>query len=713
MKINFNIEKEDIEFLKSILKEEKNPVVLDTITSKLAFFKTRGEREKKIKIYDPEAEFKPGDLIYKTYTGKLPVSTKKNIDFNRGVILKITSIRERFGLHEIELSYEGTSEFRNYINYLTRQKIGLFLPHKQSTPPKEPRYLSPEDDPRTRQTPMIQKDLNTLKRKMMSALSRSKEILLNSGTVLLKNNLKKIEASTFQKIKDFLSENKRSEKTEFFVENFLNIPPDHAEFPAYCFSLNYIMTNDYKIDFQQTSFHGWGKWQLISVIYYLKQNSLFGIKNPLTKNIRISRQKRNEVLEFEKEILPEKTKYFLTQREISSGALRIRPNTYNLSNLVEIHLWDRKSEKDYQVYYYQDSNLLLGLQELYQDYNTIQGAILTLNQIQGDRFEFSIKVSKKGIIANEVKFDPQEKVFKPSETKTSSSVFVSRATYLEAWVINATARIAGEMEFIKSFQDLIHKVFIEFGQHENNYEMNIFTLHHILDLIYPTKLEHLIYVLLNHEEFLHSEKNPTSFFLDSSSLTDIEQEEKQRQVEKKIEVRKQKEQEQIHKQSEIKELEETRRQKREERRRKREAEMWEKVRRSNEKDQPATEKEPAFVQAEAGSGVTIPPLDLEKAPVPPTAKKSKKKKKYVPDEPKESPKKKAPPKKREPVLEDLDINEIKNDIKLEKLRDKIEDRKAKKKKKEKAKKVAYHDEGSFGSIFGSKLENAIKKKDEK
>ena len=108
MEINFNIEGEDLKFVRDYLKDKENPVDFAEIT---------------LQLYNPACEYKVEDLIFKEYQGMIPIGAKKTIDFNRGVVLKVTHARERFGLNEVKLSYEGTSDFLKYIKYLDRQKM--------------------------------------------------------------------------------------------------------------------------------------------------------------------------------------------------------------------------------------------------------------------------------------------------------------------------------------------------------------------------------------------------------------------------------------------------------------------------------------------------------------------------------------------------------------------------------------------------------------
>ena len=67
---------------------------------------------------------------------------------------------------------------------------------------------------------------------------------------------------------------------------------------------------------------------------------------------------------------------------------------------------------------------------------------------------------------------------------------------------------------------------------------------------------------------------------------------------------------------------------------------------------------------------------------------------------------------RRDTEEAIDLDEIKKEIKLEKLKEKVLDREKIKVKTEKRKKVVYKDDKDFGSVFASKLDEIVKKQDE-
>jgi len=249
VEVNLNIENEDIKFLKDYLKGENSPVEIDELTNQLALFKTESRLNDKVKVYNPKCEYKVDDLIYKDYRGKIPIGTKKHIELDRGVVLKVVEVRSKFK-NEIKLEYEGTSDYKKYLDYLTRQKIELLLPHKMDKPCEKPEYLDPKLDPRKFYDPLLEKDYNNLRKKLAALLNKSADIAFTGNKAILVGNLKPIDNEVFTKIREFLTDNGRSESTEFFVENFVKIKKGSEDFGPYCFALSYKMRNDYKIDFQ-------------------------------------------------------------------------------------------------------------------------------------------------------------------------------------------------------------------------------------------------------------------------------------------------------------------------------------------------------------------------------------------------------------------------------------------------------------------------------
>jgi hypothetical protein len=705
----------DMEFVRKFLKGKTQPLEFEGLVYQVALYKTREERKVQVKIYDPGCEYQAGDLIFKEYPGQLPVGNKKYIAVDQGVILKVEEARHCGGRDEIRLSYDGTSEFRRYTEYLVKQKIELLLPHKEEKPCREAEYISADIDPRQTESPLIERDFNLLRKKLTTALNKEAAIAFINGKVMLMENLKAIAPEVFDAIRGFLKDRQSSESTEFFVENFCKVDPAAPDFAATCFALNYLMTSQYKIDLQQTRCAGWGKWHLISVLYHIKKSARVSEANPFLNKISYADRKnlQQKRKKFEEQIFTEgETRYFLTQREVASGAVRLKPGLYRFGNDVEIEAADTQTHKKHTLYHYPDENLLLGFDKVFEGYKALQGMTLVFEQTKDGDFQFTIKTTKKGAITDRIVFDADHRAFVPSGEKVASTVAPNKSIFLESEVFHALAERMEEFRKMETYNKLFHKIFLEFGHREKNYEIHILRLYHILDLIAPVDLRLVEEIILSNPEFVPSEKLAGVFYLDSDAVVEIEEEEKLRrqgviedQKRRREESRRLQQDEELRAKEEIRLL-------REERRRKREEEMWqkEKLRQENEAAFAAQEGTAGAPprKVHARDGFARPEAPFIEAPAKPeTAKKQKKK-----PEP-EKPAKTVKKGQKRILEEKIELDEIKKQILQEDLIETSGAREEEVKKEPvKEAKVVYKDEGAFGGIFASQLEQIVKKETE-
>ncbi|MDY0297167.1 MAG: hypothetical protein RB296_07610 [Acidobacteriota bacterium] len=711
MDVNLNIEDMDIEVILSFLKGKEAPQELDELVYHIALVKTRHLRKNRVKIYDPGCEYREGDLIFKEYSGKLPTGAKRFIEMDRGIVLKVAEVRQRMGRQEIRLEYDGTSDFRKYTEYLDRQKIELLLPHKQGRPVHKTCYLEEDQDPRQQQQPLVERDLGRLRKKVVSALNRIAGVAFISGKLLLEENLKKIADDVFDRIREFLRENKKSESTEFLVENFVKIKPKDPEFPAYCFALNHRMMKDFKIDFHQTSMAGWGRWNLISVIYHLKKDALISMPNPLAREVHLANRKGLTLLrrKLNTELFPEPNRFYLTQREVTSGALRVKPGAFHFGESIELNAVEAGSKKELTLYYYADDQLIMGFKDYFESIRALQALNLTLEQIGEDRFQFEVRTTKKGTVTDRVEYDPEKETFRVTEEKVASPVFANKIMFLEPEVFRILHEHVGDFREADSMNDLVQRVFLVFGLRERNYEIHALRLYHILDLIYPVRLRTVLDILLANPEFVPSEKVPGVFYLDSDSIDVPAAEERERILEaheEEIEAEIEAEAEESVMAEPVTAAvaegdtgvesadshEEEIRRLREERRRRREEEMRlkeERMRRIR------IEKLGERLQA-----VEVPPVVVVEAES--EAESVRRRRKVEEEEKTPKPKKRV---EKPPVVDEetLDMDEIKEEIQLEKLKEAVLEKKSLETPREKQE-VAYKDDGGFGGILASKLD---------
>jgi len=724
VEVNLNIESQDLKFLKDFLEGANAPVEIDELTNQLALFKTQSKMDDKVKIYDQRCEYKVNDLIYKKYHGKIPTGTKKSIELEKGVVLKVVEVRDTFKT-EIKLKYEGTSDYKKYLDYLTRQKIELLLPHKTEKPCKKSEYLSPELDPRKFYAPLLKKDYSNLKKKLTALFNKNSDIAFTGNKAILIKNLKPIDTEVFSKIRDFLSDNGKSESTEFFVENFVKIKPDKEDFGSYCFALSYKMKNEYKIDFQQVNYEGWGKWNLISVIYYLLKDSLISDENPLLENSGTANKKGMdpERKKFEEKLFDEdKSKYFLTQREITAGAIRLKQGLYEFEESIEVEMVDENTKKTYIAYFYKESNLLLGLKEIFENYKILQGSIISLSQVEDTVFFFNIRTTKRGTVSEKINYDEKRKLFLVKDEKVASKVFINKSIYLEQKDLIGLEQNMDSLKDSKSFNDLLDKVFLEFGVKERNFEIHVLKLYHILDLIAPVNLKTVLNAIFDNSAFIPSDKIHGVFYLDPSSISKLVHEEMEQKIsqEKETEVV-DLESEKKHHVSETKKVEEEIRLIREERRRKREEEM----RKVEEMEKARSEKPVGKTKFEKKTDVVSQKMDIASPKIEDIPKESNQpskiervqkeaahKKKSEKDMFKTEKLKSSSKKIKKSSTEDqMDMEDIKSEIALLKLKEKVEKEKGTKKAKEK--KIAFKDTSGFGGVFASKLDEITKSENKK
>ncbi|MCK5005362.1 MAG: hypothetical protein KAS21_09750 [Candidatus Aminicenantes bacterium] len=719
MEVNLNIESKDIKFLKDFLKGVKSPVEIDELTNQLALFKTEGKLSDKVKIYDPKCDYKVDDLIYKEYHGRIPIGTKKYFELERGVVLRVVEVRSKFK-DEIKLKYEGTSDYKKYLDYLTRQKIELLLPHRMEKPCEKPEFLDPELDPRKFYDPLLARDYNNLRKKLIALLNKNADIAFTGNKAILASNLMAIETVVFTKIREFLTDSGRSESTEFFVENFVKIKPESDDFGAYCFALSFKMKNEYKIDFQQVNYEGWGKWNLISVIYYLLKDSIISDENPLLKNVVSDGKKGPVVLrkKFEEKLFDDdNSKYFLSQREIFAGAIRLKQGIYEFDESIEVELVDESTKKTYIGYYYSESNLLMGLKEIFENYKVLQGSIITLSQVEDTVFFFNIRTTKKGTVSEKIEYDENKKLFIVRDDKIASQVFINRSIYLEQ---KDLIELENRIELFResnSFNELLNKVFLEFGVRERNFEIHVLKLYHILDLIAPVNLRTVLDVIFGNPAYIPSEKIHGVFYLDPSSIGNLVQEEMEKKTIHDNQVKSDQDSERQNQLDEEKKVDDEIRMIREERRRKREEEMRkvdqiEKDRREKILKEMEPDKKKFKATAERKDTPAVPmdavpiesdqPTKVERVNKEAAHKKKTEKGAFKPEKEKSTQKRV----KKSSSEDRMDMEEIQSEIELLKLKEKVEKDKVKKLNKEKE--VAFKDTSGFGGVFASKLDEIAK-----
>ena len=207
--------------------------------------------------------------------------------------------------------------------------------------------------------------------------------------------------------------------------------------------------------------------------------------------------------------------------------MRLKPGLYHFGRRHRDRgRWTPSRHKKHTLYYYQDENLLLGFDKIFESYKALQGTTLVFEQTAADEFQFTVKTTKKGAITDKIVYDAEKKMFVVSGDKVASTVALNKSIFLEAEVFHTLAERMEEFRKIETYNKLFHKIFLEFGGREKNYEIHILRLYHILDLIAPVDLKLVEEVILSNPEFIPAEKLAGVFYLDSDAVVEIEEEEK-------------------------------------------------------------------------------------------------------------------------------------------------------------------------------------------
>ncbi len=329
----------------------------------------------------------------------------------------------------------------------------------------------------------------------------------------------------------------------------------------------------------------------------------------------------------------------------------------------------------------------------------------------------NVRTTKKGTVSENIVYDEKKKLFIVKDDKIASQVFINKSIYLEQKDLieleNRTELFRGGT----SFNELLNKVFLEFGVKERNFEIHILKLYHILDLIAPVNLRTVLDVVFGNPAYIPSEKVHGVFYLDPSSISDLVEEDiKQKEIHD-TQTRTDKDVERQHKIDEEKKVDEEIRLIREERRRKREEEMRkvEKIEKDRRdkiiKEQTRDKKSASPVGRREIPAAPVDPVPTDSDPtkIDRTKKEAAHKKKAEKEVFKPGKEKSTTKKSKKTDAEDqLDLEEIQSEIELLKLKDEVDKEKEKRLNKEKAKKVAFKDTSGFGGIFASKLDEITK-----
>jgi hypothetical protein len=199
---NTTIAAKDLAWLQDELHKDEAVVNLQDLATKLAYRKNAGQLSQEVKVYDPNCEYKVGDLICKEYDEQLQVSSKGAEHFQGAVVLKVLNkiSYDSFNCEMLEVDYTGGGIFRRHVEYMKRSKTQVLLPSATEGSCQAPTILEKEQDPRMKELPMTERDFRTLTKNLGSALSRSKDFFHWQDSYQLTEKQVPIEADVVRQI---------------------------------------------------------------------------------------------------------------------------------------------------------------------------------------------------------------------------------------------------------------------------------------------------------------------------------------------------------------------------------------------------------------------------------------------------------------------------------------------------------------------------------
>ena len=492
---------EDLLYVKNELDETKKPEALHVLNKKLAYKKNATQLSHEVKIYDPQCEYKIGDLIYKEYDEPLVVSSKGTEHFKGGVVLKVINkiVFENYG-EMLEVDYSGGGIFRKHIDFMKKTKTQVLLPSKQNGKNKSPEKLQKEEDPRLHELPMTDKDLKSLLRNLQTALNKSSDFFCWNDLWQLEKNRIDISEKTIKEISAYFKKNKQAAGTEELVSQFLGVKTTQDVFDIYCMSLNVDLDKKHRKDFAFVSSQGWGEWLIKDILDSFLTD--LPLTAPKIKLPELKGEKEFTLPQIQKSPL----RIYLTWREICSGGIIVPKSlTKELSHSRKYICVDSETGDQYTAYYYPNKNFFLGLKDFYEKHSVPQGASLSLDRETPTRFNLSLKKSRKGFSAPQVIYNSKNNTFTKTDQEMFTTCLPHKIIHLESETLERLVKLYKKTQKM-DLRELLIIIFKEFGLEGENSSLHLLRAYHLADMLRRTTQEDVEKVLYLSDEFIPSEK---------------------------------------------------------------------------------------------------------------------------------------------------------------------------------------------------------------
>jgi len=506
---NTTIAAKDLAWLQDELHKDEAVVTLQDLATKLAYRKNAGQLSQEVKVYDPNCEYKVGDLICKEYDEQLLVSSKGAEHFQGAVVLKVINkiSYDSFNCEMLEVDYTGGGTFRRHVEYMKRSKTQVLLPSATEGSCQAPTVLEKEQDPRMKELPMTERDFRILTKNLGSALSRSKDIFHWQDSYQLTEKQVPIEADVVRQIETRIRETGKSGGAADLVKDFLGTGPKAEGFDLHCISLNATLDKRFKKTFVYISPDKKGTWFLKEILEELLKDL------PLAKPLAKLPSSAGTAETVPTSIPPQKfpLKVYLTWREVLSGGLTVPKSLVReLSQSREYTFVDTEGRGSHTAYFYPTRAIFLGLKEYYRKNTITQGASLTLEKGEGHTIHVALKRSKKGLSVPYVTYDAKKDRFSLTDKEVPTNSLPNKIIFLDADALKTLETLYSERANL-DLLDLLILVFKNFGLEGEVLSLHIQRAFHLVDLLQHTNLNDVEKALCSTPEFIRYEKKKGLF----------------------------------------------------------------------------------------------------------------------------------------------------------------------------------------------------------
>ncbi len=507
-------------FLKEVLSKGKEPVSLSELVENYARELLQEKTLEPVKIYDPDCRYEVGDLIYKEFDEKLRVGRDKFVEFKGGAVLKVVEKKysKELGCYLIGLQYEGSGPLKEHFKYLSRAKIGYYLPSYEL---KECPKLSPEKDPRKKEQEPSEELLKKSRREILELVEKDKEIFRWGDFLVYSSNLKEITDGELKEVEEYIKGKGASASTEELVERVLGKPKDSEEFPLWCLSLNRVLSSK-RLTFVLVSRKEFGRWNTWLNLVNMEKNLPIKVRRTLPVFVARSKVELETYLrEFEKREKKTETrnKHILTWREVLSGAVRVRKGLRNLlSGEMELRALAKTGE--YTVHYFPEKNLILGLDRFYRENLVVQASQLFM-EWKEDHFELSLRTEKKPFRAPMLIYHPEDDGFSLKDAEISTEMDLEPRAFISREELHLLIGKLRQWRVIRDLTALLRELIKNFGDPQQDFKIHYLKLLHLLDIIHATPKEDLLKALLGNPEFYQDEEEFGFFKLDLNKAVEI------------------------------------------------------------------------------------------------------------------------------------------------------------------------------------------------